>query len=71
MEKEIGRMKQKYFCREIILQESEDDEGRTILIREHDTSDKYTCFTKRWICIPEKKWPEFLDMVKKVKIPKT
>lgn len=71
MDKEIGRMKTKHYSSDLVLQEEQENDKRIINIGEYVVSENFTGFTRRCISIPEKKWPEFLEMVKKVKISKT
>ena len=46
MDKEIGRMQKRYYCRDIVLQESVEDDQKVVMIREYTTSEKFNGFTK-------------------------
>ena len=71
MEKEIGRMQKRYYCRDIVLQESVEEDQKVVMIREYTTSDKFNGFTKNLITVPVKRWSNFLELVKKFKPSKT
>ena len=71
MDKEIGRMQKRYYCRDIVLQESLEEDQKVVMIREYTTSEKFNGFTKNSVTVPVKKWNSFLELIKKYKPSKT
>lgn len=71
MEKELGKIKKSYMDTEIVAKIEQEYGQSVIKISEHITGDRTTGYIKSFISIPEKKWSEFLNMLNKIKIPKT
>ena len=71
MDKELGKIKKSYMDTAIVAKIEQEYGQSVIKISEYITGDRTTGYIKNFVSIPEKKWSEFLNMVNKIKIPKT